>query len=458
MSMSFLFGAIGFVVAIGVLIAFHEFGHYWVARRFGVKVLRFSIGFGKPLYRRIAGADRTEYVVGMLPLGGYVKMLDEREGEVAPAQASRAFNNQPLHARAAIVAAGPAANLLLAFLLYFVIAVSGVYEVRPLVGGVTADSAAMRAGLVADDEIVAVAGRDVRGWKDVVLTLLDVSLDADTRVPLEVANAGERRRLVLDLAGQDMYDVETSLLDRLGITPQAPVLPAVIGELTPSGSARRSGVEVGDRIVAFDGRDVSSWRGLVEDIRARPGRTVPVVVERNGALLSLSLAIDEVAGGGEAVGRIGAAPEVSPESLQRYRVLVRYGPLAAVAHAFSETVAMSWLTLKFIARMLTGSVSFEHISGPLTIAEFTGASFLMGFVTYLTTMALLSISIGILNLLPIPVLDGGHLLYYLIEWIKGSPLSRRAEAYAQIIGIALLGMLFLLAIYNDLNRLLPSNF
>ena len=456
--MSFLFGAIGFIVAISLLIAFHEYGHYWAARRFGVKVIRFSIGFGRPLYRRIAGADRTEYVVGMLPFGGYVKMLDEREGAVPSAQASRAFNNQPLYARAAIVAAGPAANLLLAFLLYFVIAVSGVYEVRPLVGDVAADSAAMRAGLAADDEIVAVAGRDVRGWKDVVLTLLDASLGADTRVPLEVANAGERRHLVLDLAGQDMYDVETSLLERLGIKPQTPSLPALIGELTPSGSARRSGVEVGDRIAAFDGRDVAGWRALVEEVRVRPGRSVPVVIERRGALLSLSLAIDEVVEDGERIGRIGAAPEVTPELWQRYRVLVRYGPLEAVARAFSETVAMSWMTLKFIWRMLMGHVSFEHVSGPLSIAEFTGASFLMGFVAYLTTMAVLSISIGILNLLPIPVLDGGHLLYYLIEWIKGSPLSRRAEARAQIIGIGLLGMLFLLAFYNDLNRLLPSSF
>ncbi len=452
--MSFFLGAIGFIVALGMLIAFHEFGHYWVAKKCGVKILKFSVGFGKPLYRRIAGADRTEYVIGLLPFGGYVKMLDEREEEeVAEEDAPRAFNRQSLAVRSAIVAAGPAANLLLAFVLFFIIAVVGSHVVRPVIGEVVADSPAMHAGLVANDEVVSVAGHPVDGWKQVLLTILDESLDQQTRVPLEVVHDGERRRVVLDLAGQEMLDIEVSLLERIGVRPWAPSLPAAVGKMLASGSASRSGLEAGDRILTFDGREVSDWGGLVEEIRAHPGRTVPVSVERDGGVLSLPLSIDSVVDNGEETGRIGVTPQMTEDVLRRYRVFVRHGPLEAVSRAFSETVAMSWMTLKFIARMVLGQVSFENISGPLTIAEFAGTSFLLGFVAYLTTVALLSVSIGILNLLPIPMLDGGHLLYYLIEWLKGSPLSRKAEMLGQRIGMMMLGLLILVAIYNDLNRL-----
>ena len=452
--MSFFLGAIGFIVALGMLIAFHEFGHYWVAKKCGVKILKFSVGFGKPLYRRIAGADRTEYVIGLLPFGGYVKMLDEREEEeVAEEDAPRSFNRQSLAVRSAIVAAGPAANLLLAFVLFFIIAVVGSHVVRPVIGEVVADSPAMHAGLVANDEVVSVAGHPVDGWKQVLITILDESLDQQTRVPLEVVHDGERRRVVLDLAGQEMLDIEVSLLERIGVRPWAPSLPAAVGKMLASGSASRSGLEAGDRILTFDGREVSDWGGLVEEIRAHPGRTVPVSVERDGGVLSLPLSIDSVVENGEETGRIGVTPQMTEDALRRYRVFVRHGPLEAVSRAFSETAAMSWMTLKFIARMVLGQVSFENISGPLTIAEFAGTSFLLGFVAYLTTVALLSVSIGILNLLPIPMLDGGHLLYYLIEWLKGSPLSRKAEMLGQRIGMMMLGLLILVAIYNDLNRL-----
>jgi len=452
--MSIFLGAIGFIIALGLLIAFHEYSHYWVAKKCGVRILKFSVGFGKPLYRKTAGDDRTEYVVGMLPLGGYVKMLDEREGEVAEEEAPRSFNRQPLAARAAIVAAGPAANLLLAFVLFFIIAVVGFHVVRPVIGEVLPGSPAMQAGLVGNDQVVSVAGRPVNSWKQALMTILDESLDQETGVALEVVHQGEHRRVMLGLPpGDELLDIEVSLLERLGIRPWAPSLPAAVGKMRPSGSAARSGLQQGDRVLAFDGREIADWGALVAEVRAHPGRSVPVSVERGGSVLSLSLAIDAVAENGAEVGQIGVAPQLPEDALRRYRDFVRYGPLEAVSHAFSETVAMSWMTLKFIARMVMGQVSFNNISGPLTIAEFAGTSFLLGFVAYLTTVALLSVSIGILNLLPIPVLDGGHLLYYLIEWVKGSPLSQKAELLGQKIGIAVIGLLILVAIYNDLNRL-----
>lgn len=452
--MSFFLGAIGFIIALGLLIAFHEYGHYWVAKKCGVRILKFSVGFGKPLYRKIAGDDRTEYIVGMLPLGGYVKMLDEREGEVGEDEAPRSFNRQPLAARAAIVAAGPAANLLLAFVLFFIIAIAGSHVVRPIVGEVLPGSPAMQAGLVENDQLVSVAGRPVNGWKQALMTILDESLDQETGVALEVIHQGEPRRVMLALPpGDELLNIEVSLMERLGIRPWAPSLPAVIGTMQSSGAAARSGLQDGDRIVTFDGREVAGWGALVKEIRAHPGRVVPVSIERGGTVLSLSLAIDAVDENGAEVGRLGVTPHLPEDALRRYRDFVRYGPLEAVSQAFSQTVEMSWMTLKFIARMVMGQVSFNNISGPLTIAEFAGTSFLLGFVAYLTTIALLSVSIGILNLLPIPILDGGHLLYYLIEWVKGSPLSPKAEVIGQKIGIAVIGLLILVAIYNDLNRL-----
>lgn len=452
--MSFFLGAIGFIIALGLLIAFHEYGHYWVAKKCGVRILKFSVGFGKPLYRKIAGDDRTEYIVGMLPLGGYVKMLDEREGEVGEDEAPRSFNRQPLAARAAIVAAGPAANLLLAFVLFFIIAIAGSHVVRPIVGEVLPGSPAMQAGLVENDQLVSVAGRPVNGWKQALMTILDESLDQETGVALEVIHQGEPRRVMLALPpGDELLNIEVSLMERLGIRPWAPSLPAVIGTMQSSGAAARSGLQDGDRIVTFDGREVAGWGELVTEIRAHPGRVVPVSIERGGNVLSLSLAIDAVDENGAEVGRLGVTPHLPEDALRRYRDFVRYGPLEAVSQAFSQTVEMSWMTLKFIARMVMGQVSFNNISGPLTIAEFAGTSFLLGFVAYLTTIALLSVSIGILNLLPIPILDGGHLLYYLIEWVKGSPLSPKAEVIGQKIGIAVIGLLILVAIYNDLNRL-----
>jgi regulator of sigma E protease len=445
-----------FLLALALLIAIHEAGHFLVAKRLGVKVLRFSIGFGRSLWARRYGPDRTEYVVGVLPLGGYVKMLDEREGPVAPGERLRAFNRQRLGVRTAVVAAGPLANLLFAVAAYWLMFLVGVSGLRPLVGEVSADSLAERLGLRAGDEVVAVAGQRTLTWEAVVKATVEAALTAEP-VELEVLSpSGHRHRVELDLAAFTVDELaRDGLLGPLGVTPGKPELPPVVGRVEAGGAAARGGLLPGDRVVAVNGAAVSHWGQWVERVRESGGREIEVTVDRRGATFALSLRPDRVVSDGTTIGRVGAAPApVDQEALQDFYATERYGPLGALAHAAQRTLEVSSLTLRMIGKMLTLEVSVENLSGPISIAQYAGHSARGGLSRFLEFLGVVSVSLAILNLLPVPLLDGGHLMYYLIELVKGSPLSEEAQLAGQRVGLAILIGLMGLAFFNDLARLL----
>ncbi len=438
-----------FVVALGILITVHEFGHYWVARKSGIKVLRFSIGFGKPLWSKTAGPDRTEYVVAAIPLGGYVRMLDEREGEVAPDEVHRAFNRQPLSKRFAVVLAGPLFNFLLAIIAYWLIFVVGVTGMKPIVGAVAEDSIAAKGGVQSGDRIVAVGGRETPTWEVVVVSMLDDALDSgEVMIRVEPAQGADEAQRVIrfDKIPEDLN--RGGLLDFIGIRPYRPVIPAIIGKLAPDGAAERAGIEVGDRVVSADGESIEDWEQWVDYVRARPERAIAVGVERQGELIKLELTPARVEGD---VGKIGAGVRLQ-EMPEELKAKVQYGPSEALLAATVKTWDMSILTLRMLGKMVTGDVSLSNLSGPLSIARYAGYSASIGFISFLTFLAVVSISLGVLNLLPVPMLDGGHLMYYVVEFFKGSPVSEAAQIMGQKIGIALLLGMMLLAFYNDILR------
>lgn len=447
---------LAFIVAISVLVAVHEFGHFWVARKLGVKVLRFSIGFGRPLWTRRFGADQTEFAVAALPLGGYVKMLDEREGPVSPQDAPRAFNRQSLGVRSAVVVAGPLFNFLFAVIAYWLMFVSGVPGLRPVVGEVEPASYAARAGFQTDDEILRIGERPTPTWDIAALELLEAALD-HRLVDIEVRREdGGRRFLALDLReAADVLD-KGGVLRNLGLSPWQPEIPAVIDRVIPGGPAEQAGLQGGDRIVAADGQPIDDWRSWVEYVRARPDQAIQVRVERAGDELQLSLKPRAVTEGNQTIGQIGAYVRPPERVDEAMRTVVRYGPLAATGEAFAKTWEMSVLTLRTLWEMVMGRASVENISGPISIARYAAYSASVGFAGFLKFLAIVSISLGILNLLPIPVLDGGHLLYNGIEWLKGRPMSEAAQETGQRLGIAILLGLMVLAFYNDLMRLFGS--
>ncbi len=451
--MGFLTSLIAFIVAIGILVAIHEYGHYWVAKKLGVKVLRFSIGFGAPLWRKVAGADRTEYVIGAIPLGGYVKMLDEREGEVPPDELDRAFNRQSVGKRIAIVAAGPIFNFLFAIFAYMLMFMVGVTGMQPEVGEVIEGSPAAEAGVRAGAVIEAVGGKSTPTWENAALAIINQAME-DRAVELTVREpSGGVATRRIDLTDATELFADSDILERIGIRPWRPQIPAVFGRLVDGGAGARAGLKVGDRVVEIDGEPIDDWQDLVAAVRARPGETVEFVVERDGARLGLTVTLDAVEEGRVRVGRVGAAPQVDEAQLAAHRVEVRYGPVEAFVQGVRRTWQMSVLTLRFMGKMITGQASLENVSGPLTIAQYAGVSALIGVSAFLGFLGIVSVSLGVLNLLPIPVLDGGHLLFYLIELVKGSPLSETAEAIGQRIGLGLLAMLMGLAFFNDINRI-----
>jgi regulator of sigma E protease len=451
---SFLTTAIAFLVALGILITVHEFGHFWVARRLGVKVLRFSVGFGRPLWQRRGQVDGTEYVVAAIPLGGYVRMLDEREGEVPEAEAHRAFNRQRLPVRAAIVAAGPAFNFAFAILAYWLVFVVGDVGTRPLVGQVDAGSPAAGAGFQPGDLVRRVNGEETPTWEAVVYELLSAGV-AQVAARVEVMGEGgyPEQRELSPAALRELAE-QRDALGVLGITPERPVLPAVIGEIVPGEAADRAGLRAGDRLLAVDGRAIRDWREWVEFVQARPGQRLQVDLERAGERIGLTLVPASVERAGSVAGRIGAGVALDEAAFDRYRAEVRYGPLKALGVAVGKTWDLSALTLQVVWKMLVGEASVNNLSGPITIAQTAGKSASVGFVHFLKFLALVSVSLGVLNLLPIPVLDGGHLAYFAIEALKGSPLSEETQMLGQRIGLALLFGLMALAIYLDLARLL----
>ncbi len=441
----------GFLVAIGVLVAFHEYGHYWVARRCGVKVLRFSIGFGKPLWTR-RDREGVEWTVSAIPLGGYVKMLDEREGPVAPAERARAFNQASVGRRIAIVSAGPAFNFALAILLYWGVYVLGVQGMRPVLAEPPAGSVAAAAALREGEAIVAVGDESTPQWTQLRTQILDRVLGGG-QLPVTVQGRdGAQRVVVLDLGGVRL-DPEF-LFDDLGLQPYQPPVPARLQEIVPGESAAAAGFLPGDLLLSYNGVPITSWQQWAGWLRAHPGEVARVEVERDGQRLQIELIIGQLHQGDQTIGRFGAAVAPPGDLWQDLRAVNRLGPVEALPAAVVQTWRMSSLTLRMLARMITGDVSVKNVSGPIQIAQVAGFSAQVGLVSFLSFMAIVSVSLGVLNLLPVPVLDGGHLLYYVVEAIKGSPVSERVQEAGQRVGLTLLVMLMGLAFYNDIARLL----
>ncbi|AEV61169.1 Membrane-associated zinc metalloprotease [Pseudomonas ogarae] len=443
---------VGTLIALGVLVTFHEFGHFWVARRCGVKVLRFSVGFGMPLLRW-HDKKGTEFVVAAIPLGGYVKMLDEREGEVPADQLDQSFNRKSVRQRIAIVAAGPIANFLLAMVFFWGLAMLGSEQVRPVIGGVEAGSVAARAGLGAGQEIVAIDGEPTSGWAAVNLQLvrrLGESGSLQLMVREQGSTVDSPRELILDnwLKGADEPDPIRSL----GIKPWRPALPPILAELDPKGPAHAAGLKTGDRLLALDGQPVTDWQQVVDSVRVRPDSKIVLRVEREGAPIDVPVTLAARGESKAPTGYLGAgvkAVDWPPEMIRE----VSFGPVAAIGEGARRTWTMSILTLDSLKKMLFGELSVKNLSGPITIAKVAGASAQSGVADFLNFLAYLSISLGVLNLLPIPVLDGGHLLFYLIEWARGRPLSDRVQGWGIQIGISLVVGVMLLALVNDLGRL-----
>ena len=449
----FFFSLVSFIVAIGLLVTVHEYGHFWVARRLGVKVLRFSIGFGRPLWTRRFGADATELVVAAIPLGGYVKMLDEREGEVAAEELERAFNRQPVSTRIAVVVAGPAANFLFAILAYWVMFVSGVSGLKPVVGDVLPASFAEAAGIRAGDEIRYIENQPTPTWEATIMALLDANLDGKEIINLRVLDsAGNERYLQAYFEVPDALLKKGGVLDNFGLTAWRP--PALIERLVAGGAGERAGMLPGDEVVFADDTPISNWEQWVEYVRERPGEPIAMQLLRNGELVELSVTPDRESENGNVIGRIGAYVQLPGEDERAtMRVVVRYGLLDAVPEALYKTWEVTTLTLRTLWKMVSGRASVENLSGPISIARYAGQSAAVGLATFLGFLGIVSVSLGVLNLLPVPILDGGHLLFYLLEMVKGSPMSETAQLVGQKIGITLLLALMSLAFYNDLVRL-----
>jgi regulator of sigma E protease len=446
---TFLSTVLAFVVTLGVLITIHELGHYWVARRLGVKILRFSLGFGRPLWRTVRGADRTEWVIAALPLGGYVRMLDERDpdaGPVAPQDLPRAFNRQSLLRRSAIVLAGPAANLLLAVLVYWGLNLVGTAEPRAVVAAPAAQSAAARAGVQEGDTFTAIDGTPVATWNDLRWRILDRAIGHGP-VAVEVTGLdGEARRLTLDLSAIDLRQVDQELFERIGLTP-GDGLPVVYA-LAPDAPAQRAGLQVGDRIRAIDGVRMDSAREVRTRVRAAPLHPLVMRIERSGTTHDVEVVPAAVGEGAARAGRIGVD--------FRDLVTVRYGLVDGLVQAVVKVRDTAIFSLRMLGKMLTGEASWRNLSGPVTIADYAGQTARVGLIPWLGFLALVSISLGVLNLLPIPMLDGGHLLYYVIETVRGSPPPERWVELGHRFGFAVLIMLTALALYNDVARLLTS--
>ncbi|MGD9409509.1 MAG: RIP metalloprotease RseP [Thiohalocapsa sp.] len=452
--LSVLINVAAFLVAILVLVTIHEFGHFWVARRLGIKVLRFSIGFGRAIFTWRRAGDDTEYVIAALPLGGYVKMVDEREDEVAPEDLPYAFNKQPLWKRTLVVAAGPAANLVLAVLLYWGLLMAGENGVRPEVGAVEPDSIAAEAAFAPGDVIRDVDGRPVSTWANFWFALLSASMGGDD-VDVTVTTAdGDRAVRSLPSAELAPLDPGQGFLSQVGLQSRTPPIPPVISEVVPDEPAAVAGLEPGDRILAVDGVAIERWTEFFETVRAHPDQALSVLVARDGAerLLTLTpraMILDD----GSEVGRIGAGTEVPEDLLADVEVLVRHGPVDAFGEALRRVGDLSVMMLRLVSRMLVGTASVENLSGPIGIADAAGTTARFGIEPYLEFLALLSISLGLLNLLPIPVLDGGHLLYFAVEAVLGRPLPEWVQAQGQRLGLLLILCLMTLAFYVDIARI-----
>jgi regulator of sigma E protease len=450
--MDFLQGLVAFIVAIGVLVTVHEFGHFWVARKLGVRVLRFSVGFGKPLLRRI-GKDGTEYVIAAIPLGGYVRMLGEQDDEINEQNRHEAFNHKSLKAKSAIVIAGPLFNFAFAVIAYWLMFVVGIPGQIPQIGEIVPSSIADKAGMRVNEVITHINGNVTPTWSVTNSELLDAIL-SDNRVTIRTRTLHQNlHQYILHIDDTSQLLDDNGLLKNLGIISWQP--PVWIGEVQAGGAADEAGLIKGDRVLAVDGTAISSWGQWVDYIRHRPNTELQVEIERANDQLVISVVPKPVVSEeGEIIGLIGVGRYIPEELLNAHRAEVKHGPVTALAEAMSKTWEFSALTVRMLGRMLIGEASHKNISGPITIAQYTGIAAGLGWLEYIRILAIISISLGVLNLLPIPMLDGGHLLYYVIESVRGAPLSDQTYAIGQQIGIVILLLLMSLAFYNDFSRLL----
>ncbi|MEC4750422.1 RIP metalloprotease RseP [Methylomicrobium sp. Wu6] len=449
-----------FIITIGVLVSFHEFGHFWVARKAGVKVLRFSVGFGKVLWSYQKAPETTEYVLSAIPLGGYVKMVDEREGEVKSEDLPYAFNRQGLAARSAIVAAGPIFNLILAVALFWVVLVAGEEGSKPILGKIESGTIAAEAGLLEGDEFISVNDKPAPTWTEALNVFISAALDGDREIKLVVKDRQGREDVRwIKLLDADVVDPE-KLYKRLGFTPWMPKLQPIVDKVLPDGAALAAGMKPRDLLISADGAPIDDWQQWVEYVKSHPGQRVAVEIERDGVRQTLSITPKVVpvpsATKGEAPkaeGKIGASVFIPEEIRNSLTAKYSLGPLEAVPAAFIKTYDYSLSTLKMMSKMVLGQASIKNLSGPISIAQYAGESAEIGFVHFLKFIALVSVSLGVLNLLPIPVLDGGHLLFFGIEAVKGRPLSERSQLFFQQIGIAILVTLMALGMVMDIQRL-----
>lgn len=455
--MSITYTIIFFIIALGTLITFHEFGHYLVARWNGVKVLRFCIGFGQPIFRRRWGKDQTEWVVAAIPLGGYVKMLDENEGKVASEDLPRAFNRQPVARRFAIVAAGPIANFLLAIVLYWLLFILGVPGMKPILGPVEPATPAAKAEFVLGETIVSIENEPVASWQDARWALLRHAINRSADVKVQTINdRGENNLRQLDLSQVDPDKLNENFPGIIGFSSYQPVIKPVIGQVISEGAGSHAGLLTGDEIIAVNHTEIHTWMDFVQEIRTNPERSLELDILRNDQMIMLTITPESTIEHGKRVGKIGVAPIVNQAEFEELLVTVSYSPGKALQRAAEKTWETTVLTLQMLSKMITGDVSWKNISGPISIADYAGQSAQMGLVSYLAFLALISVSIGVLNLLPIPILDGGHLMYYLIEIVKGSPVSDKTIIIGQKIGLLMLFTLMTFAIYNDISRLITG--
>ena len=450
--MHFLWSLAAFIVALGILITVHEFGHFWVARRCGVTVERFSIGFGRALWRR---KDKlgTEYVIALIPLGGYVKMLDERVDTVPPERRHEAFNHKRVWQRAAIISAGPIANFIFAVFAYWLVFIIGVPSFRPVIGEVTPNSIVAQAEISPGMELKSVDGIETPDWDSVRLELIGKIGDSQTSVGVAPFGSSHVERKILDLRGWNFEPDKQDPIIALGIIPRGPQIEPVLAEVQKASAAAKAGLQAGDRIVKVDNRPIGRWQNFVIQVRDKPGKPLALEIERNGETLPITLTPDEKpVGNGEVEGFAGVVPQVIPLP-EEYKTIRQYGLFPAISQAGDKTWQLMKLTVGMLGKLVTGDVKLNNLSGPISIAQGAGMSAEYGLIYYLMFLALISVNLGIINLFPLPVLDGGHLLFLAIEKLKGGPVSERVQDFSYRIGSILLVLLMGLALFNDFSRL-----